>query len=419
MSKHLPDRDRNGIALCLSGGGFRASLFHSGALRRLNELGALSQIDTFVSVSGGSIVNGVLATRWNDLKKSATDPAFTNFDEVVAEPIRFFCSTDLRTRILLWDRVNPIHWARLLSNDHSITDLLASAYADLLGLDVRLDTVKSTRTFIFCASNLESGVNWEFEVGPNPPARLGDYRTGQAPSGRVTIAQAVAASSAFPIAFPPLVLRFEDPAAFKGGAPDVPLESKRAIPLTDGGVYDNLGLEPVWKSHEIVMVSDAGAPFGMVENPGNDFVSRLTRCQGIVDNQSRSLRKRWLISMFLQGVMKGAYWGISGNHREYELAGSQGFEGAALELIGSVRTDLDAFSEGEIACLENHGYAMADTALRRWLAGSLQLADRPFAWPHAGFEPSQEERILQALEKSASRGILKDLWQSALDRLRV
>jgi NTE family protein len=315
--------------------------------------------------------------------------------------------------------VNPINWARLLGNDHSVTDLLAKSYADLLGLGVRLDAMKPNRTFVFCASNLESGVSWEFEVGPNHTARLGDYRTGQAPSGKATIAQAVGASSAFPIAFPPLVLRFEDPAAFEGGAPEVPLASKRAIPLTDGGVYDNLGLEPVWKSHEIVMVSDAGAPFGMVENPGNDFVSRLTRCQAIVDNQSRSLRKRWLLSMFLQGVMKGAYWGISGNHREYGLAGSQGFEGAALELIGSVRTDLDAFSAGEIACLENHGYAMADTALRRWLAGSLQLSGRPFVWPHKGFEPSQGERILQALKNSASRGILKDLWQSALDRFRV
>ena len=43
------------LALCLSGGGFRAALFHLGALRRLNELGILSRVDTIASVSGGSI----------------------------------------------------------------------------------------------------------------------------------------------------------------------------------------------------------------------------------------------------------------------------------------------------------------------------------------------------------------------------
>lgn len=37
---------RSGVALCLSGGGFRAALFHLGALTRLNELGVLSQIQT-------------------------------------------------------------------------------------------------------------------------------------------------------------------------------------------------------------------------------------------------------------------------------------------------------------------------------------------------------------------------------------
>jgi NTE family protein len=37
-------RARQGLALCLSGGGFRAVLFHLGALRRLNELGILSRL---------------------------------------------------------------------------------------------------------------------------------------------------------------------------------------------------------------------------------------------------------------------------------------------------------------------------------------------------------------------------------------
>jgi NTE family protein len=44
-----------GIALCLSGGGFRAMLFHLGTLWRLNEFGYLPKLKLISSVSGGSI----------------------------------------------------------------------------------------------------------------------------------------------------------------------------------------------------------------------------------------------------------------------------------------------------------------------------------------------------------------------------
>ena len=47
------------MALCLSGGGYRAMLFHVGALWRLNELGLLPRLDRVSSVSGGSITAGV------------------------------------------------------------------------------------------------------------------------------------------------------------------------------------------------------------------------------------------------------------------------------------------------------------------------------------------------------------------------
>ncbi len=51
------------IALCPSGGGFRAALFHLGVLRRLHETGVLDQISTISSVSGGSIVAAFVADR--------------------------------------------------------------------------------------------------------------------------------------------------------------------------------------------------------------------------------------------------------------------------------------------------------------------------------------------------------------------
>src|SRR3989449_4901180 len=74
---------RPGIALCLSGGGYRAMLFHLGAIWRLNELAYLPKLARISSVSGGSITAGVLGHRWNKLA-FANDIAGRFNEEVVA-----------------------------------------------------------------------------------------------------------------------------------------------------------------------------------------------------------------------------------------------------------------------------------------------------------------------------------------------
>src|SRR5712692_2854580 len=78
------------IALALSGGGFRATLFHCGALWRLNELGYLPKLDRISSVSGGSITTGLLAVKWQRLQW-ANDVATNCVLEVMA-PLRTFCA---------------------------------------------------------------------------------------------------------------------------------------------------------------------------------------------------------------------------------------------------------------------------------------------------------------------------------------
>src|SRR5436309_10442819 len=99
-SEYKPKEQRKGKALCLSGGGFRAALFHLGALRRLNEVGLLSKLNTITSVSGGSIANGLLAKAWPTLTPNGAG-TFTNFEPAYEAPLRDFCSHDLRTGPLL------------------------------------------------------------------------------------------------------------------------------------------------------------------------------------------------------------------------------------------------------------------------------------------------------------------------------
>jgi Patatin-like phospholipase len=98
-----------GIGLALSGGGFRATLFHCGALCRLDELGVLSRVDRISSVSGGSITAGLLAVRRKALRFHG-DVA-PNLRELVVEPLQAFChrSTDTPAIGL---RVLPLFRAR-------------------------------------------------------------------------------------------------------------------------------------------------------------------------------------------------------------------------------------------------------------------------------------------------------------------
>src|SRR5512145_3222333 len=75
-----------GIALCLSGGGYRAMLFHLGALWRLYETGLLEKAKRISSVSGGSIAAAVLGLKWKDLPFGA-GRRISDFRHVV-QPIR-------------------------------------------------------------------------------------------------------------------------------------------------------------------------------------------------------------------------------------------------------------------------------------------------------------------------------------------
>ena len=105
-----------------------------------------------------------------------------------------------------------------------------------------------------------------------------DYRVGEVKKPTVPLAQAVAASSAFPPVLSPVEMRL-DPNSFtpnSGTLQRKPFTSK--VVLSDGGVYDNLGLETVWKRYQTVLVSDAGGKLdsrrGAEERLGAALLSR-------------------------------------------------------------------------------------------------------------------------------------------------
>lgn len=402
-AKPLPKTARRGIGLCLSGGGYRATLFHLGGLRRLNELGILARADfrTVSSVSGGSITAAWLATvlaRNRDLA-SAPIPADA-WDREVWAPLRAFTRKNIRTMPIL-KRLLPWNWPR--------ADTGVQALADRYGKDLttlRLDQMPARPNFVLCATDMAYGVNWVFERG-----RMGDYQAGyrKPPAPEYPLGRAVAASACFPPLFNPLPaavtpLELKDGRAAAGPERDDCIAGLR---LTDGGCYDNMGLEPVWKNHRYVLVSDAGGLFTNEADQG--LLWRIPRYQGIQERQARALRKRWLISNFERSDgqdLDGTYWAVSGGRASYEMEGGYSEE-LAKTVIADIRTDLDAFSDAEAAVLENHGYLLADAAIRRHVVDLLPPAPTPVP-PLRIPQPDwmNEDRVRQALKDSGKRRVL-------------
>src|SRR5678815_1302141 len=93
------DARRRGIALCLSGGGFRAALFHLGAVRRLYELGILDEVETVVAVSGGSMTGAFLAARHDQWWRCGLTPG--EWEKAISEPFRIFTSRNLNVLPIL------------------------------------------------------------------------------------------------------------------------------------------------------------------------------------------------------------------------------------------------------------------------------------------------------------------------------
>ena len=190
------DQPQPGVALCLSGGGYRAMLFHLGCLWRLNEMGYLKKIDRFSSVSGGSITAGTLGLNWNRLAFDGAGVA-ANLAPLVVEPVRQLASCTVDAVSILAGVFGP----------GSVSQKVAGAYREHLFGDATLQDLPDEPRFVINATNVQSKSLWRFS---KPYMR--DWQVGEVRHPRVPLATAVAASSAFPPFLSPLELDVEESA---------------------------------------------------------------------------------------------------------------------------------------------------------------------------------------------------------------
>lgn len=355
------------IGLALSGGGYRATLFGLGSLWRLNEAKLLGKLDRVTSVSGGSILAGVLGHRWSRLQFA--DGEATNFRTEINDPVRKFCGDSIDVAVTIKGFLTP---------GKTAGDYLADAYEKALFGKATVKDLPNAKAgagpmFIFYATNMQTGRSFRFRQD-----MLADWMLGTCSDAVVPLARAVAASSAFPPIFSPVIFN-TDPAAWKDGT-DMPLlESlRKRIVLADGGVYDNMGLESIMGHVDIALVSDAGAPFEVEERPAEDDIFQLGRVRDILIDQTRALRKRWLISEFEAGRARGGYWGVDTAIDAYAAPQAIVKDSALTRTLEKIPTRLKAFDATLQGHLINWGYALCDAALRTRAALDLPSAA---GWP--------------------------------------
>jgi NTE family protein len=358
-----------GVALCLSGGGYRAMLFHVGALWRLNDAELLPELKMISSVSGGSITAGVLGLKWPGLGFDDRGYA-TQFAAQLVDPLRKLAGKSIDRRSVCIGAALPFR---------SIDQEIARCYRKYLFDETKLKDLPLDPWFVFNTTNLQSTALWRFS-----PQYARDYLVGEIKGPNLTVAEVVAASSAFPPILSPATVDMSQAGRYEDHPEDTltTAEYREQPILSDGGVYDNLGLEVPWKRYQTVLVSDGGGKIAAEPKVPSDWLRQSYRVMMVIDNQVRSLRKRALMSAYKYG-RRGTYWGIRSDIGKYRLSDPLPCPTDHTERLAAIPTRLKKLDGHTQARLINWGFAICDTALRRYYDRKLARPDG-FPYPNEG-----------------------------------
>lgn len=332
-----------GIGLAVSGGGYRAMLFHLGAFLRLFEAGLLKKLARISSVSGGSITSAKIGLEWDRLATR------DDFMALIVGPVRELAGKTIDAPSIVGGIFLP----------GTVGDRVASFYREYLFGDATLQDLPDSIRFVINATSVETGSLWRFS---KPYMR--DWQVGRIDNPTVTLADAVTASSAFPPVLSPFVLDVA-PDDFDVVEPGVDPKFLSDISLSDGGVYDNLALETVWKRYETVLVSDAGGLLAPDPAPPADWARHAKRVLDIIHGQVSAVRKRQVIASYRSGDRKGTYWGVGSDIADYHLPDALGAPFDRTKPLAETPTRLKRLPGEHQERLINWGYAICDAALRK------------------------------------------------------
>ena len=257
------------IGLALSGGGSRAIAFHLGCLRALHQLNLLSRVSVLSTVSGGSVIGALYALSKEPfpvfeervravLRRGLVWPTVRTAMLTVDGPKALYCWALVGTvnvtllmfsalvRVLLrsvsfekrrrWQLEN---WYPPVRRFASRTTIFRRALDDELFNRARLNDLRSAKPMLVInAAELRTGSAFYLTANES-----GSWRLGSLQNNDIALAHAVAASAAYPLLLPSLDERL--PFVRRDGSAHI-----ERVALSDGGVYDNLGLAPLWPDRD-------------------------------------------------------------------------------------------------------------------------------------------------------------------------
>jgi NTE family protein len=306
------------IGLALSGGGFRAAAFGLGSLRALHDRDLLRHVTAVSGISGGSL----LTAMW------AYGPEhFEEFDHTVVELLRQGLQTELVRRAF----APPAAWRATVSAAHALwpgqhrvhtrTDALVEALTTRpFGAKHLSDVTHAGTDTVISATDMKTG----------NAVRFGSALSACSAHGTIvddiTVAEAVAASAAFPVLLPALHRRYEFHRR------DNTRHSEHVV-MTDGGVYDNLGLAPLlpgrsaqFNAHtfdlDYIVAVDAGR--GRFQHSAARFmIGRLAQSFDITHTKSQDAARSRIHTARENAELKGfvhAYLGMRDERLPVPLA---------------------------------------------------------------------------------------------------
>ena len=359
------------IGIALSGGGVRAAVFHLGVLGRLAEDGLLEKITRISTVSGGTLVTGLIYSIAGN--KWPTSGFYLN--KCLVRTRHYLTRTDVQRGALFSGGFRPKDLI------HRRAKLISRSMQDCWGISGSLNDIPLEPRWVLNATTYESGKNWRFI----PQRRMGDYVVNYVEKPCIPLTDAMAASAAYPSLIGPLVLNTKKFSWFKfEGGNQIPTQPRfKRLHLWDGGVYDNLGAEALFKIQDndkyqddfnFLVVSDASNAIETRKHP-IWFWKRAYRLMIVAMDQVRSLRARTLNNYFETHNSSGVYLKIGNTGRK--ILAAVGIEKESIdeltknslslkdaEAAEEFKTTLRKLTKAEYDLLYRHGWEVANFTLQ-------------------------------------------------------
>ena len=364
------------IGLALSGGGFRASIFHLGVIRRLEELGLMEHVHTISAVSGGSIIAAYYAVEMEKRlrrhrkmlqgKPRKIDCIRLQIFEDIA--CCFFKALDhnLRSRALVFGPFyHPILFLKSLLTFRSRSDIMHREYDRWFYHGDTLDQLPAVTngdasgpSVVLNATSLLSGKRTEF----TRESVSGLRELHRVNRNTLRLSTTVGASSGMPGVFPPTTISGDR--------------------LVDGGVSDNQGIDALihldrlldgdgnattdFDRFDTLLVSDASGQMEVIPRVGNRILSVMRRVISIFQFQLRRKTIRILRLWKRRGADRREFAFV---HLLLNLKGRSSapprVPSEYIPALAAIRTDMDQFGFIEREALMYHGYTLIEAQIQK------------------------------------------------------